>query len=240
MLGIRESSAVCRTIIRTLHIRRVVTTVHLSLVQLEGSIFTAANRTEARYNFEAHPWNSRSARLSFAPNRNWSMQVSHGLLRNPEALEPGDVRRTTASISYNRPLKRGNWATSLIWGRNHENHGGEIFNLNGYVAESRELPGQELHLCEFGVRRQEPLLKDADRAILGITTHHRSNGAYTFGRARVWTSARSRWVWCEVSSLKPAISAIYGQHTNVSFVSALSRANEMSNHGPGGCPIKVQ
>ena len=64
------------------------------------------------------------------------MQVSHGFLRNPEALDPGDVRRTTASISYNKPFERGNWASSLIWGRNHEGHGGEIFNLNGYVAES--------------------------------------------------------------------------------------------------------
>ncbi|HEX2271487.1 MAG TPA: hypothetical protein VHH35_18225, partial [Pyrinomonadaceae bacterium] len=104
--------------------------------KLEGSIFNGREPGENRYNFEANPWNSRSARLSFAPNDNWSMQVSHGFLRNPEALEPGDVRRTTASISYNRRLERGNWASSLIWGRNHESHGGEIFNLNGYVAES--------------------------------------------------------------------------------------------------------
>ena len=104
--------------------------------KLEGSLFNGREPDENRYNFEAHPWNSRSARLWFAPNSNWSMQVSHGFLRNPEALEPGDVRRTTASISYNRQFERGNWASSLIWGRNHESHGGEIFNLNGYVAES--------------------------------------------------------------------------------------------------------
>jgi len=67
--------------------------------KLEGSVFNGREPGENRYNFEAHPWNSRSARLWFAPNSNWSMQVSHGFLRNPEALEPGDVRRTTASIS---------------------------------------------------------------------------------------------------------------------------------------------
>lgn len=94
--------------------------------KLEGSVFNGREPDENRYDFEAHPWNSRAARLSFAPNENWSLQISHGLLRNPEPLEPGDVRRTTASISYNRPLERGNWATSLIWGRNHENHGGEF------------------------------------------------------------------------------------------------------------------
>ncbi len=84
----------------------------------------------------------------------------------------GDVRRTTASVSYNQPFERGNWASSLIWGRNHENHGGEMFNLNGYVAESTvnfrdknylytrlELVGQECN-C----------LRAADRASPG---HHR-------------------------------------------------------------------
>src|SRR5262249_61350140 len=49
-------------------------------------------------------------------SENTSMQVSHGFLKNPEPLKPGDVRRTTASISYNRKFDRGNWASSLIWG----------------------------------------------------------------------------------------------------------------------------
>ena len=75
--------------------------------KLEASVFNGREPDENRYNFEAHPWNSRSARLWFAPNSNWAIQVSHGLLRNPEALEEGDVRRTTASVSYNKPLKRG-------------------------------------------------------------------------------------------------------------------------------------
>ena len=41
----------------------------------------------------------------------------------PAPAKPG---RTTASISYNRRLERGNWASSLIWGPNHEAHGDEI------------------------------------------------------------------------------------------------------------------
>ena len=187
--------------------------------KLEGSIFNGREPDEHRYNFEAHPWNSRSARLSFAPNRNWSMQVSHGFLRNPEALEPGDVRRTTASISYNRPLKRGNWATSLIWGRNHENHGGEIFNLNGYVAEStvnfldRNYIYTRLELVD-----KNQLLRDVDRARLGITDHHPSFriGAYTFGLVRdIWNTDKiSLGLGGDVSFYsKPAIlDAIYGQH----------------------------
>jgi hypothetical protein len=49
-------------------------------------------------------------------------------------LEPGDQVRTTASITYNRPYARGNWATSVIWGRVHKTPDGA--NLNGYGLES--------------------------------------------------------------------------------------------------------
>ena len=187
--------------------------------KLEGSVFNGREPDENRYNFEAHPWNSRSARLSFAPNSNWSMQVSHGFLRDPEALEPGDVRRTTASISYNRRFTRGTWAMSLIWGRNHENHDGEIFNLNGYVAESsvrfaeRNSVYTRLELVD-----KNQLLRDVDRLLLGITDHHPSFriGAYTFGGARdLWSSQRLiASVGADVTFYsKPAIlEPIYGNH----------------------------
>jgi len=187
--------------------------------KLEGSVFNGREPDENRYNFEAHPWNSRSARLSFAPNSNWSVQVSHGFLRNPEALEPGDVRRTTASISYNKRLAHGNWATSLIWGRNHESHDGEIFNLNGYVAESSVRFAEHNSLyTRLELVDKNSLLRDADRLLLGITDHHPSFriGAYTFGGSRdLWTSERL------ITSLgadvtfysKPSIlDPVYGDH----------------------------
>ena len=186
-------------------------------LKLEGSIFNGREPDENRYNFEAHPWNSRSARLSVAPNRNWTIQVSHGLLRNPEALEPGDVRRTTASVAYNRSFARGNWSTSLIWGRNHENHGGEIFNLNGYVAESTVGFNDKNYLyTRLELVDKNALLRDADRALLGITDHHPSFriGAYTFGGARdIWNSEKtSLAVGSDVTFYsKPAmLDAIYG------------------------------
>lgn len=163
--------------------------------KLEGSVFNGREPGENRYNFEAHPWNSRSMRLWFAPNSNWSMQVSHGLLKNPEAAEPGDVRRTTASISYNKPFERGNWASSLIWGRNHENHGGEIFNLNGYVAESTvKFIDRNYLYTRLELTDKNSILRDADRLRLGITSHHPSFriGAYTFGGARdLWNTEKT-------------------------------------------------
>lgn len=163
--------------------------------KLEGSIFNGREPGENRYNLEANPWTSRSARLSFAPNDNWSMQVSHGFLRNPEALEPGDVRRTTASISYNRRFDRGSWASSLIWGRNHESHSGEIFNLNGYVAESTvNFLDRNYFYTRLELVDKNQLLRDDDRLRLGIAEHHPSFriGAYTFGGARdVWNTEKT-------------------------------------------------
>lgn len=63
------------------------------------------------------------------------MQFSAGRITAPEALHPGDVVRTTASIHYTRPTSAGNaWSTSLIWGRNHNTFNKQ--NLNSYLAET--------------------------------------------------------------------------------------------------------
>src|SRR5918999_4376927 len=89
-------------------------------LKLEGSVFNGREPDENRYDFDAHRWNSRSARLSFMPNKNWAMQISHGFLRSPEAHAPEeDIRRTTASVQYNREQARGYWASAFVWGRNH-------------------------------------------------------------------------------------------------------------------------
>jgi hypothetical protein len=161
-------------------------------LKLEGSLFNGREPDENRYDFEFNPWNSRSLRLSFAPNDNWSMQFSQGFLKNPEALEPGDVRRTTASVSYNKPLKEGNWATTLIWGRNHAVHSGEVANLNGYTAESTvQFLRRNYLYTRLELADKNELLRADDRKALGIAEHHPSFriGAYTFGAARdVWNT----------------------------------------------------
>jgi len=188
-------------------------------LKVEGSVFNGREPDEDRYGFEAHPWTSRSARLSIAPTNNWAFQVSYGFLRNPEALEPGDVRRATSSISYNRPLKRGFWATTLIWGRNHETHDGETFNLNGYLAEStlKWLDKNYVYMRLELVDKNQ-LLRAEDLASLGITQHHPSFriGAYTFGASReIWNPKNtSIAIGSDVTFYsKPEIlDSIYGEH----------------------------
>jgi hypothetical protein len=161
--------------------------------KLEGSIFNGHEPDENRYNFEAHRWNSRSARFSFAPNNNWSMQVSHGFLRRPEAAEPTtDIRRTTASLQYNKPFHRGNWSSALIWGRNHTSNPDETHNLNGYTAESTvNFLDKNYAFTRLELVDKNELLRAVDRARLGLTQTHPSFRirAYTFGGVRdVWNT----------------------------------------------------
>jgi len=157
-------------------------------LKLEASIFNGREPDENRYDFEAHSWNSRSARFSIAPNRNWTMQVSHGFLRRPEAQEPDtDIHRTTASVQYNRPLNRGNWASAFIWGRNHTSRPGEVHNLNGYTFESSlNFDEKNYAYTRLELVDKNELLRAGDRALLGITDDHPSFriGAFTFGAAR--------------------------------------------------------
>jgi hypothetical protein len=163
--------------------------------KLEGSIFNGREPDENRYNFDAHKWNSRSARISIMPNANWTAQASYGFLRSPEAFDQTtDIRRVTASLQYNKPLQRGNWASAFIWGRNHTSSSGETHNLNGYTLESTVnfLDKNYLYTRLELVDKNE-LLRPGDRALLGITDGHPSFriGAYTFGGARdLWNTSK--------------------------------------------------
>jgi hypothetical protein len=102
--------------------------------RIEASGFHGAEPNENRWNIDYGMIDSWAMRLSWTPNDNWVGQVSAGRLNHPEAAEPGDIVRSTASLTYNRPLAGGNWASSLIWGRNHKTV--EQRNLNSYLAES--------------------------------------------------------------------------------------------------------
>ncbi len=119
------------------HIAYDVVTVCLThrIVRLEASGFHGREPDENRWTIEAGPIDSWSTRLTVQPGQNWSGQYSFAYLTSPEALEPqNDIQRMTASIMYNRPLTRGNWASSLIWGRNRIPQTGLVWN--GYLLES--------------------------------------------------------------------------------------------------------
>ncbi len=70
-------------------------------LQLEGSIFTGREPDERRWNIESPKFDSWSVRATWNPSPKWALQVSHGFLKEPEAIHPGEnEHRTTASVHY--------------------------------------------------------------------------------------------------------------------------------------------
>jgi len=119
------------------HIADDVITVGLThkKVRVEASGFHGREPDENRWDLDSGKIDSWSGRLTVNPARNWSFQYSLGYLTSPEALHPGeDIRRMTASVMYNRPIHEGNWASTLLWGRNRNLPSGEVWN--SYLAES--------------------------------------------------------------------------------------------------------
>lgn len=212
--------------------------------KLEGSIFNGREPNENRYNFDAHKWNSRSARIWFMPNKNWAMQVSYGFLRSPEAQEPdADIRRATASVQYNKPFNRGNWASAFIWGRNHVSTPGEIHNLNSYTAESTiNFLDKNYLYTRLELVDKDDLLRESDRALLGITQDHPSFriGAYTFGGVRdIWNTDKiSLGIGSDFTffSKPPILDRIYGNNPVgwKLFLRIRPGKMDMSRHGMHG------
>jgi hypothetical protein len=104
--------------------------------QLEGSLFNGREPDENRVGFDFGPLDSWSTRLSWVPGPNWTTQVSYGQLKSPEALVPGDIHRTTASIQHVLPLPNALWSNALVWGQNREMHDG-VQVLQSYAYESQ-------------------------------------------------------------------------------------------------------
>ena len=101
-------------------------------------------------------------------------QVSVGRLAHPEALEPGDVVRSTASLHYSS----GAWSSSLIWGRNHKT--ATRSNGNSFALESVAPAGRK----NFITGRIELVDKDElfdAQPLAGLSFRI---GAYTLGYTR--------------------------------------------------------
>jgi hypothetical protein len=150
---------------------------NLNRVKLEASAFNGHEPNEERWSIQPAALDSWSARVFVAPARNWAAQYSVGYLVQPEALEPGNQWRETASVEYNRPLHRGNWATTAVWGRVHK----VAFDrtLNSYLLEST----LNFRRLNYAFTRLELVDKDELFPQAPVATVYRI-GAYTFGGVR--------------------------------------------------------
>ena len=119
------------------HISDDVVTVGVThrTVRLEVSGFHGREPDESRWSIQAGPIDSWSTRITVNPAHDWILQYSIGQLHSPEVLQPtDDVRRMTASVIYNRPIRNGNWASMILWGRNQSLSDGNVGN--SYLLES--------------------------------------------------------------------------------------------------------
>jgi hypothetical protein len=117
----------------------VVTTgvVIANQLKLEASTFKGREPDQYRWNFDSAALDSYSVRATWNATRDLSMQVSTGWLHSPEQLEPDvDQRRTTASVTYNRPYASGAWQTTLAYGRDENRSPTTSRGTNAWLAES--------------------------------------------------------------------------------------------------------
>ena len=90
---------------------------------LEGSVFNGREPDENRWDFDFGALDSVSGRVWFRPAAGWEVQVSTGHLREPEALEPGNVQRTTMSASWFEQDGDDFTAVTVGYGVNATDHG---------------------------------------------------------------------------------------------------------------------
>jgi Cu/Ag efflux protein CusF len=117
---------------------------------------------EQRWDIDTGKIDSWAARATFDPTPNWTAQISTGHLRHPEAAEPGNVQRTTASVAYSA----GHWDTSFIFGHNKKTEGHATsswlaesvlqFGGRNYVTGRAEIVDKD-ELLEAGVFRIKAL-----------------------------------------------------------------------------------
>jgi hypothetical protein len=119
------------------HIAYDVATVGLTygIARVEASGFHGREPNEHRWEIEQGAVDSWATRLTLQPGQDWSGQYSYARIASPEALfSMENQERMTASVMYNRPLARGNWASTALWGRTRSLQ--DSAKENSYLLES--------------------------------------------------------------------------------------------------------
>lgn len=142
---------------------------------LEGSVFNGREPDEHRWDFDFGRMDSVSGRIWFKPTAEWAFQVSTGHLVSPEALEPGNIQRTTASASWTRASGTAVESVTAGYGRN-----GTTYDLprNGVFVEGARHAG--VHTLYGRIE-----ITQLDHAIADVTV-----GAFTVGGVRDILSRR--------------------------------------------------
>ena len=91
---------------------------------------------ENRWDIDTGRIDSWAARVTFDPTPHWTAQISTGHLTRPEAGEPGNIERTTASVAYSGASSLGSWDSSVVFGHNRKSEAPGRPTANSLLAES--------------------------------------------------------------------------------------------------------
>ena len=158
--------------------------------EVESSVFHGAEPDEQRWDLmDPGPLDSWSVRGWYRPNEKWAFQVSHGFLTNPEASDPGDLRRTTASASWLSRRANGWTAATVAYGRNNEiGH-----DFTGVLAEATHVFGAYTIYGRFEARQVElDLLRFGIHGFQGDRTSHVPDGVGGVGTILATTIGGAR------------------------------------------------
>jgi len=119
---------------------------------LESSLFHGGEPDDNRWDLmDPGALDSWSARVWFDPTPEWSAQVSHGVLKEPEEFELGNIARTTASAAWWRKRSNGFTAATVAWGLNGKSHD----NYGALLAEATHRRGAYTGYGRFEVLQLE-------------------------------------------------------------------------------------
>jgi hypothetical protein len=100
-------------------------------ITIEGSAFNGREPDQHRWDFDFGALDSFAGRIWFKPSSDWDFQVSSARLKQPEALEPGNIIRTTASVGWFRPKGSDFSAVTAGFGIN----AADTVNRHAFFAE---------------------------------------------------------------------------------------------------------
>jgi hypothetical protein len=130
---------------------------------IEGSVFNGREPDENRWDFDFGPLDSLSGRVWYRPNDEWELQASIGHLTSPEALEPGNIVRSTASASWTRKNGAAISSVTAGYGRNDTDHG----SRNALFVEAARHANANTVYGRFEVLQVETALLQTDTVLEG-------------------------------------------------------------------------
>jgi hypothetical protein len=156
--------------------------------KIEASQFRGREPDEDRYDIDTGDLDSTSARLSWNPTENLSLQASWADIESPEALEPDeDEERWSVSGVYTRPIGEHGWWSATLAFANKERSDG--VSLDAWLAEAAWHPndrwtlfarGEAIETDELGAAPHGPV-EDVQRVSLGAIRDFRINDHAVFG-----------------------------------------------------------